>query len=126
MGFGWSHPNYGKSIGSGGVWSEGYFSSLIFKTEDAIIDSIDVLLKQVFTYKDKDLKIKISINNKSFKEISLNSKSKKIILNDIEDYLVNGDNVITFNILNPSTPLSKLTSIDGRLLGILVEEILFY
>ena len=44
----------------------------------------------------------------------------------IEDYLVNGDNVITFNILNPSTPLSKLTSIDGRLLGILVEETLFY
>ena len=126
LGFGWSHPNYGKSIGSEGVWSEGYFSSLIFKTEDAKIDSIDVLLKQVFTYKDKDLNIKILINDKSFKEISLNSKSKKIILNDIEDFLVNGDNVITFNVLNPSTPLSKLTSIDGRLLGILVEEILFY
>ena len=82
-------------------------------------------MKQVFTNQNEDLRIKILINNKNFKEIYLDLNSKKINLEKIEDYLVNGDNIITFNILNPSTPLSKLTSIDGRLLGILVEEIEF-
>ena len=125
LGLGWSHPNYGRSIGSGGVWSEGYFSSIIFKIKNTKINSINVYLNQVFTNKNEDLKIKILINNKIYKEISLNSNSKKIILNDIKNYLKNGNNVITFNILNPSTPLSKLTSIDGRLLGILVNEIVF-
>ena len=125
LGLGWSHPNYGRSIGNSGVWSEGYFSSLVFRTKDTKINSINVFLKQVFTHKKEDLKIKILINNKNYKEISLDSNSKKIILNDIKNYLINGNNVITFNILNPSTPLSKLVSIDGRLLGILVREIVF-
>ena len=125
LGLGWSHPNYGRSIGSSGVWSEGYFSSLIFEKKDKKINSINVFLRQVFTHKNENLKIKIIINNKKFKEISLNSNSKKISLNNIENFLINGNNVITFNILNPSTPLSKLVSIDGRLLGILVEEISF-
>tara|TARA_B100001057_G_scaffold467434_1_gene525574 strand:- start:1425 stop:3515 length:2091 start_codon:yes stop_codon:yes gene_type:complete len=125
LGLGWSHPNYGRSIGSSGVWSEGYFSSFIFKTEDAKINSINITLKQVFTHKNEDLKIKILINNENFKEISLNVNSKEILLNDIKKYLINDDNVITLNILNPSTPLSKLTSIDGRLLGVLVEKIVF-
>ena len=125
LGLGWSHPNYGRSIGSSGVWSEGYFSSFIFNNQNIKINSVNVLLKQVFTNKNEDLKIKILINNQNFKEISLSSNIKKITLNDIKDYLINGNNVITFNILNPSTPLSKLASIDGRLLGILVEEIVF-
>ena len=125
LGIGWSHPNYGRSIGSSGVWSEGYFSSFIFNNQNIKINSVNVLLKQVFTNKNEDLKIKILINNQNFKEISLSSNIKKITLNDIKDYLINGNNVITFNILNPSTPLSKLASIDGRLLGILVEEIVF-
>lgn len=125
LGLGWSHPNYGRSIGSSGVWSEGNFSSFIFNSKDFKINSINVSLKQVFTIKNEDLKIKILINNQNFREISLNSNSKKITLKDIKDYLINGNNVITFNILNPSTPVSKLASIDGRLLGILVEEIVF-
>ncbi len=125
LGLGWSHPSYGRSIGSKGVWSEGYFSSFIFKIQKTKINSINVFLKDVFTHKSDNLKIKILINNKSFKEISLNSNTKKISLNNIKNYLRNGNNVITFNILNPSTPLSKLTSVDGRLLGILVEEIVF-
>ena len=33
LGLGWSHPSYGRSIGSKGVWSEGYFSSFIFKIQ---------------------------------------------------------------------------------------------
>ena len=125
LGLGWSHPSYGRSIGSKGVWSEGYFSSFIFKIQKTKINSINVFLKDVFTHKSDNLKIKIFLNNKNFKEISLNSNTKKISLNNIKDYLRNGNNVITFNILNPSTPLSKLTSVDGRLLGILVEEIVF-
>ena len=125
MGLGWSHPNYGRSIGASGVWSEGYFSSFIFRLQDTKIETINVFLKQVFTDHNEDLRIKILINDKNYKEISLDLKSKKINLEKIEDYLFNGVNIITFNILNPSTPLSKLTSIDGRLLGILVEEIEF-
>ena len=57
MGLGWSHPNYGRSIGSGGVWSEGYFSSIIFKIKNTKINSINVYLNQVFTNKIEDLKI---------------------------------------------------------------------
>ncbi len=125
LGLGWSHPNYGRSIGASGVWSEGYFSSFIFRLQDTKIETINVFLKQVFTDHNEDLRIKILINDKNYKEISLDLKSKKINLEKIEDYLFNGVNIITFNILNPSTPLSKLTSIDGRLLGILVEEIEF-
>ena len=125
LGLGWSHPNYGRSIGISGVWSEGYFSSFIFKLQDVKIEKINIFLKQVFTHQNKDLKIRILINNKNYKEISLDLNSKKISLKNIEDYLISGDNIITINILNPTTPLSKLTSIDGRLLGILVEEIEF-
>ena len=125
LGLGWSHPNYGRSIGVSGVWSEGYFSSFIFRLQDTKIETINVFLKQVFTNQNENLRIKIFINNKNYKEISLDSNSKKFNLEKIEDYLITGDNIITFNILNPSTPLSKLTSIDGRLLGILVEEIEF-
>ena len=49
----------------------------------------------------------------------------KFFLTNINDYILDGINTITINIINPSTPLSKLTSIDGRLLGIMVEKILF-
>ncbi len=125
LGLGWSHPNYGRSIGVSGVWSEGYFSSFIFKLKDTKIETIDVFLRQVFTHQNEDLKIKILINNKNYKEISLDLNSKKINLKNIKNFLISGNNIITFNILNPSTPLSKLTSVDGRLLGILVEEIEF-
>ena len=95
------------------------------KLQDVKIEKINIFLKQVFTHQNKDLKIRILINNKNYKEISLDLNSKKISLKNIEDYLISGDNIITINILNPTTPLSKLTSIDGRLLGILVEEIEF-
>ena len=125
LGLGWSHPNYGRSIGVSGVWSEGYFSSFIFKLQDVKIETINIFLKQVFTHQNKDLKIRILINNKNYKVISLNLNNKKINLKNIEDYLISGDNIITLNVLNPSTPLSKLTSIDGRLLGVLVEKIEF-
>lgn len=124
LGLGWSHPNYGKNVANNGVWSEGYFSSFIFYQEKNITNSFTIFLKQVFTNKDDELILKIFINEKKFKEISINSKSKKIDLEEINDYLLNGINVITINIINPSTPLSKLVSIDGRLLGILVEKVL--
>ncbi len=125
LGLGWSHPNYGRGLGNIGVWSEGYFSSFIFKTQISKMNSISIILKQVFTNKNDNLKINILINNKELKGITLNSNSKKIVLNNIKSYLVDGSNVITLKILNPSTPLSKFTSIDGRLLGILVEKVIF-
>ena len=42
LGLGWSHPNYGRSIGVSGVWSEGYFSSFIFRLQDTKIETINI------------------------------------------------------------------------------------
>ena len=125
LGLGWSHPNYGRTIGSNGVWSEGHYSNFIFKINGSKISSMTIFLKQVFTDKNSNLKIQILINNREYKKLNLNQKNKKIELSNIEDYLLDGDNIVSINIQNPSTPLSKLTSIDGRLLGILVEKVLF-
>jgi len=125
LGLGWSHPNYGKNVGSNGVWSEGYYSSFIFQSDKNKINSLTIFLKQVFVENNDELKLRIIINKTKYKDLSLNSKSKKIYLNDLNDYLLNGTNSITINIINPSTPLSTLKSIDGRLLGILIEKVLF-
>ena len=126
LGFGWSHPGYGKSLGNSGVWSEGYYSSLIFDATDSDINSIKIVLNKVLTNKkNDDLKIKILINNRIFKEIKLKSKSKEIHIDNLKKYIIQGTNIITINILNPSTPKSRLESVDGRLLGILAEKVIF-
>ena len=126
LGLGWSHPSYGRSIGNIGVWSEGYYSSFIFEPTDYKINSITIILKQVLTNKkNDDLRIRIFINNKKYKNIDLSSKNKQIYIDNLKNYIVKGTNIITFNILNPLTPISKLESVDGRLLGILAEKVIF-
>ena len=126
LGFGWSHPGYGKSLGSSGVWSEGYYSSLIFDATDTDINFVKILLKKVLTNKkNDDLQIKILINNINYKKIKLNSKSKEIHIDNLKKYITRGTNIITINIINPSTPKSRLESVDGRLLGILAEKVIF-
>ena len=54
-----------------------------------------------------------------------NIKTKQVTADNLKEYIVKGSNIITFNILNPLTPKSRLESIDGRLLGILVEKVIF-
>ena len=126
LGLGWSHPSYGRSIGNIGVWSEGYYSSFIFEPTDYKINSITIILKQVLTNKkNDDLRIRIFINNKKYKNIDLSSKNKQIYIDNLKNYIVKGTNIITINILNPLTPISRLESVDGRLLGILAEKVIF-
>ena len=55
----------------------------------------------------------------------MNSNNEEINIDNLKEYIVKGSNIITFNILNPLTPKSRLESIDGRLLGILVEKVIF-
>ena len=126
LGLGWSHPSYGRALGNTGVWSEGYYSSFIFETTKHNFDSMKVILKKVLTNRKNDnLKIRIFINNFKYKDIFLNSKSKEINIDNLKKYILDGTNTITFNFLNPSTPKSRFESIDGRLLGILVEKVIF-
>tara|TARA_B100000900_G_scaffold43234_1_gene32195 strand:+ start:1391 stop:3484 length:2094 start_codon:yes stop_codon:yes gene_type:complete len=126
LGLGWSHPSYGRTLGNSGVWSEGYYSSLIFESADYGLDSVKVILRKVLTNKKKEnLKIRIFINGLKYRDINLNSKNEEINIDNIKEYIVKGSNIITFNILNPLTPKSRLESIDGRLLGILVEKVIF-
>ena len=126
LGLGWSHPSYGRTLGNTGVWSEGYYSSLIFESADYGLDSMKVILRKVLTNKKKDnLKIRIFINGLKYRDIYLNSNNEEINIDNLKEYIVKGSNIITFNILNPLTPKSRLESIDGRLLGILVEKVIF-
>ncbi len=126
LGLGWSHPSYGRSLGNIGVWSEGYYSSFVFDTTNHDINSLKIILKKVLTNKKNDeLKITIFINNMKYKDIKLNSNSKQIYVDNLKRYIVRGTNVITINILNPVTPKSRLESVDGRLLGILAEKVVF-
>ena len=126
LGLGWSHPSYGRSLGNIGVWSEGYYSSFVFDTTNHDINSLKIILKKVLTNKKNDeLKITLFINNMKYKDIELNSKSKQIYLDNLKKYIVRGTNIITINILNPVTPKSRLESVDGRLLGILAEKVIF-
>ena len=75
--------------------------------------------------KNDDLRIRIFINNKKYKNIDLSSKNKQIYIDNLKNYIVKGTNIITINILNPLTPISRLESVDGRLLGILAEKVIF-
>ncbi len=126
LGLGWSHPSYGRTFENTGAWSEGNYSSLIFDSPDYELNSMKVILKKVLTNKKNDnLKIKILINNLKYKDIYLNSKNGEINIDNLQKYIVKGTNIITFNILNPLTPKSRLESIDGRLLGILLERVIF-
>lgn len=126
LGLGWSHSAYGRSTDNNGVWSEGNFSTLLFDLKEKKIDTINIILNKVFVDKKNETLIDIIINDKNYQNIKLNSQAKKIELTNINGFLKKGNNLITLNIKNPSTPLSRLESVDGRLLGILVEKINFY
>ena len=125
LGLGWSHSSYGRKINNKGAWSEGYVSSLIFKLEDEFKSRYtNLFFSKILTKNNKNLDLEIFINNKFYKKLNLKSLPKSSF--DIEiknDNFINGINVIDFKIKNPVTPISKLESVDGRLLGFLLESI---
>ena len=51
--------------------------------------------------------------------------SNKIQLSSIKNYLEQGPNKLIIRIENPQTALSKLESVDARLLGVLINSIEF-
>ncbi len=127
LGLGWSHPSYGKKISSVGAWSEGYVSSLIFSLKDKVLTKSMILnFNNIINKNNKNLILDIFINDNFYKKLNLKSFNNSNFNLEIKNNnFINGVNKIDFKILNPVTPISKLESIDGRLLGLLLESVSF-
>tara|TARA_Y100000590_G_scaffold360490_1_gene416796 strand:- start:1036 stop:3135 length:2100 start_codon:yes stop_codon:yes gene_type:complete len=128
LGLGWSHSSYGRGISNLGSWTEGYRSSLIFDVSN--LDQFkyaNITIGRVLVDKDKTLLVDIYLNNEHIKSLSLENVKDKVITIDFGNKkFKKGINLIDFKIKNPITPVSKLESVDGRLLGLLLKEINFY
>ena len=127
LGFGWSHGSYGKVYNNSGAWTEGNKSFLIFnnnKISDAKIENVSFEISQVMNKNKTPLKINVYLNKKYLTEIKLDEYDKKIKLN-LKKKLNIGVNEIMFEILNPISPVSKLESVDGRLLGFKINSFTF-
>ena len=73
---------------------------------------------------DKSLDVDIFLNDIFLTKLHFNkTKDLKVILDTKNRKFNNNINIINFKISNPVTPLSKLESIDGRLLGLLLKSI---
>jgi hypothetical protein len=125
LGFGWSHSSYGSKIGSSGAWTEGNFSNLIFNTSDKNIDKIIINTKKILQEGNKNIKLNFLLNNISLPNQNIKIHSNKIQLSSIKNYLEQGSNKLIIRIENPQTALSKLESVDARLLGVLINSIEF-
>jgi len=125
LGIGWSHSNYGRKIRVGGAWTEGYSSSLLFNLENKdLINSITFNFDKFLVAKDKSLDVDIFLNDIFLTKLNFNkTKDLKVILDTKNRKFNNNINIINFKISNPITPISKLESIDGRLLGLLLKSI---
>ena len=127
LGLGWSHASYGRNVSNLGAWTEGYKSSLIFEvSEFDQLNYASITIGRVLIEKDKNLLVDIYLNNQHLKSLSLeNIKDQKILIDFSQKRFKNGLNFIHFEIKNPITPVSKLESVDGRLLGFLLNDIEF-
>ena len=61
--------------------------------------------------------LKLFINKVLIKKIEINGNRDHKLYINLKDQLKFGLNIIKFEIENPITPVSKLESVDGRLLG---------
>ena len=127
LGLGWSHASYGKKISNIGAWSEGYVSSLIFSLKDTVLTKSMILnFNKIINKNNENLVLNIFINNNFYKKLNLKSSNNSNFKLEIQGTnFINGINKIDFKILNPVTPISKLESVDGRLLGFLLKSVLF-
>ena len=126
LGLGWSHGSYGKNLDFSSVWSEGSNSFLIFNYDKITeIDYLELEISKIMKNKSKNLNVEIYLNNTHIDSLVFKkNKEYKHILH-IKNYLNDGINEIRFNILNPTTPVSKLESVDGRLLGFNLKSFKF-
>ena len=117
LGFGWTHGSYGRSIDTSTVWSEGTQSFFIFENPYEEVKSLELDLGNVMINKSDPLIINIFANKTLIKKLEIYDVPENKINIDLKNQLKLGLNVIKFVIENPITPVSKLESIDGRLLG---------
>jgi len=127
LGLGWSHASYGKNISNKGVWTEGNKSTLIFEVnENDQFNYFSITVGKVLVEKNKALQVDVYLNKEYIKSLSLkNFEDQKILIDYSQKGLIKGINLIDFEIKNPITPISKLESVDGRLLGFLIKDIKF-
>ena len=120
-GFGWSH-----NLGNQGIWSDGYQSTLLFKTEKNQDDlKLEVFYLPYITKKNSILEFDIYVNNLFNKKMKLtkenNEEKFEIIIKG--DFIENNEVKVDFNFKNPMSPYEVLESPDSRKLGILVKNI---
>ena len=125
LGFGWSHPSYGSKISNSGAWTEGNFSNLIFNISAKNIDKIIINTEKILKDESKNIKLNFSLNNITLTNQNIKIHSNEIHLLSIKNYLELGSNKLVIEIENPQTALSKLESIDARLLGVLINSLEF-
>ena len=81
---------------------------------------------KIINKNNENLVLNIFINDNFYKKLNLKSSNNSNFKLEIQkNNFINGINKIDFKILNPVTPISKLESVDGRLLGFLLKSVLF-
>ena len=124
LGLGWSHGSYGKGIDTNGAWTEGNESFLIFENKIDNIEKIIIEVTKVMSSKSKPLKVDVYINSELVDQFNLFDEKQNIELR-VNKILKNGLNEIKFHTKNPIRPVSRLESVDGRLLGFKIINISF-
>jgi hypothetical protein len=122
LGLGWSYNPI-----KGGIWSDGYISSIIFNTEDITKDLIITInchpylnnyhKKQHVNIFYKDILLKNY-------EFNLNDKTTNKIILKIKKELIDSKNIeIVLNFKNPGSPSDYFESPDSKKLGINIKDI---
>ena len=127
LGMGWSHGSYGKTFNNEGAWTEGDKSFLIFDNNEFLnqeVKSLILQISKVMNVDTKPLKVNIFLNKKLIDNVEL-EKNDKLLEIKFNGKLKKGINEIMFEVQNPITPVSKLESVDGRLLGFRVDDFEF-
>ena len=77
-----------------------------------------------YVNKSEPLEVDVYINSELVDELNLFNENQNIEL-EVKKILKSGLNEIKFHIKNPITPVSRLESVDGRLLGFKIINISF-
>ena len=117
LGMGWSHGSYGRSIDLNSVWSEGNQSFFIFENPFKEVKNLELNIGNAMINAKDPLIINLFVNKILIKKLKIHDSTEFKINIDLKNQLKLGLNVIKFEIENPVTPVSKLESVDGRLLG---------